>query len=300
MKKIKMADFASSVLQILGLKEWKTENDKKTLDEADITKLKSFGFTDTFINAFSKSLADDFKDESEDDNQGEPAAPSVSAQAAIVNGLLAQQTAKLADAMQQIEAMEKTNTDNTEALKQKNEEINTLKGRIEALGKLPEQTHPNQTLDNPMAINLQDENQLCGWQGEMFAMEGRPYNLRARATLLAREGISLQVNAESSTDYSRLKEDLGAFYRVRWQDRLQSFLVKLPTIEAIFPLESGYQDLATLVNIWLGGLSNSIRCSYRQFTAEVYACCLRPPVCFLIVFPAERPEYSFFVFLYLF
>lgn len=55
MKKIKMADFASSVLQILGLKEWKTENDKKTLDEADITKLKSFGFTDTFINAFSKS-----------------------------------------------------------------------------------------------------------------------------------------------------------------------------------------------------------------------------------------------------
>ena len=127
-----MADFASSVLQILGLKEWKTENDKKTLDEADITKLKSFGFTDTFINAFSKSLADDFKDESEDDNQGEPAAPSVSAQAAIVNGLLAQQTAKLADAMQQIEAMEKTNTDNTEALKQKNEEINTLKGRIEA------------------------------------------------------------------------------------------------------------------------------------------------------------------------
>ena len=90
MKKIKMADFASSVLQILGLKEWKTENDKKTLDEADITKLKSFGFTDTFINAFSKSLADDFKDESEDDNQGEPAAPSVSAQAAIVNVLLAQ------------------------------------------------------------------------------------------------------------------------------------------------------------------------------------------------------------------
>ena len=40
MKKIKMADFASSVLQILGLKEWKTENDKKTLDKADIKKLK--------------------------------------------------------------------------------------------------------------------------------------------------------------------------------------------------------------------------------------------------------------------
>lgn len=27
----------------------------------------------------------------------------------------------------------------------------------------------------------------------------------------------------SSLDYSRLKEDLGAFYRIPWQQRLQSF-----------------------------------------------------------------------------
>ena len=61
----------------------------------------------------------------------------------------------------------------------------------------------------------------------------------------------------SSIDYSRLKEDLGAFYRIPWQQRLQSFLMELPSIESIFPLESGYQDLATLVNIWLDEFSQA-------------------------------------------
>lgn len=46
--------------------------------------------------------------------------------------------------------------------------------------------------------------------------------------------------------------------------------------------------------------SNCIRRSYCQFTADICACCLRPPVCFLIIFPTERPEYRFFVFLYFF
>ena len=38
---------------------------------------------------------------------------------------------------------------------------------------------------------------------------------------------------------------------------MQSFLTKLPSIESIFPVESGYQDLATLVNIWLGEFSQA-------------------------------------------
>lgn len=80
------------------------------------------------------------------------------------------------------------------------------------------------------AFNLDDDKQLGGMQGEMFALD-RPYNMRARAALLASQGINIQVRAESSVDYGRLKEDLGAFYRIRWQDRLQSFLTKLPSIE---------------------------------------------------------------------
>lgn len=269
MKKIRMADFASSVLQILGLKEWKTENDKKTLDQADETKLKEFGFTDTFIQAFRKSLNADFKDEADNEEGNRP----TSTQDAVVNGLLAQQTAKLAASMQQIEAMEKSNTDYAEAIRKKEAEIQTLKERIEALGKLPEQVRATSSQASGTEMNLQDEKQLAGWNGEMFALADRPYNVRARAALLAREGISLQVQAESNLDYSRLKEDLGAFYRIRWQDRLQSFLVQLPTIETIFPLESGYQDLATLINIWLGEFSqadNTIDSDFDNVTKGQY------------------------------
>lgn len=58
-------------------------------------------------------------------------------------------------------------------------------------------------------------------------------------------------------DYSRLKEDLGAFYRTPWRDRVQSLLAVLPSLEKYFKLESGYQDLATLVNIWLGEFSQA-------------------------------------------
>lgn len=85
----------------------------------------------------------------------------------------------------------------------------------------------------------------------------RPYNQRLRAEMLYRKGLTVQVPTASSIDYSRLKEDLGAFYRIPWQERLQSFLTLLPSIESIFPLESGYQDLAVLTNIWLGEFSQA-------------------------------------------
>lgn len=267
MKKIKMADFASSIIQILGLSEWKIENDKKTLDQADEAKLKEFGFTDTFVEAFKKSLNADFKEEKEVEKSNAVTAT------AVVDGLLAQQTSKLAEAMQQIEAMEKSNAANVEALTRKETEINALKQRIEALGKLPEPTSPVSGSATTETFNLQDDKQLCGWNGEMFALADRPYNQRAKAQLLARDGITMQVSAESSLDYGRLKDDLGAFYRTRWQDRLQSLLVKLPTIESIFPVESGYQDLSTLVNVWLGEFSqadNTIGSDFDKVTKGNY------------------------------
>lgn len=107
-----------------------------------------------------------------------------------------------------------------------------------------------------IVLNWDDDKQLGGITGEMYGMD-RAYNQRLRAEMLYRKGIAVQVPTASSIDYSRLKEDLGAFYRVPWQDRLQSFLMVLPSIESIFPLESGYQDLAVLTNIWLGEFSQA-------------------------------------------
>lgn len=166
----------------------------------------------------------------------------------------------MASLQEQLDAIRKTDGEKTQAITRKDTEIAELKQKISVLSALPEPDHGAgaglKQNTGAGAFNLDDDKQLGGMQGEMFALD-RPYNMRARAALLACQGINIQVRAESSVDYSRLKEDLGAFYRIRWQDRLQSFLTKLPSIESIFPVESGYQDLATLVNIWLGEFSQA-------------------------------------------
>ena len=141
----------------------------------------------------------------------------------------------------------------------KSNEIASLQDKVKTLSEAAENDPGKGAQHAPagaQAFNLDDTEQLAGIAGEMYSMESA-YNQRARAALLARRGIMLSAPAASSTDYSRLTADLGAFYRIPWQERLQSLLFNLPTIEAIFPLESGYQDLATLVNVWLGEFSQA-------------------------------------------
>lgn len=91
----------------------------------------------------------------------------------------------------------------------------------------------------------------------MVIDESRPYNMRAQAALLARQGIMIGVPAASSIDYTSLKNDLGDFYRIQKQQQIQSFLMELPSLEKIFPLESGYQDRAVLLNLWMGEFSQA-------------------------------------------
>ena len=249
-----MQMFIPAILGILGLKEWKTNEDKKQiLDAEDTAKLKAVGFTDDFLIPFAQALEHGFEDE-----QGEAVQDSTAL--AVMKGLLAKTTLQLANANTQLEALQKAEGDHTAAISAKDEEIKGLHEKIAALSALEEPDRgAGAGITQGQAatgVNLQDENQLMGMQGVMFALD-RPYNQRARAALLARQGVLVQTRAESSIDYGTLKADLGAFYEVRWQDRLQSFLLKLPSLEAIFPVESGYQDLATLVNIWLGEFSQA-------------------------------------------
>lgn len=247
---LRMKNFAAAILSILGISAWNREDDHNALTAEDVTKLRGYGFSEAFINAFNESLKNDFKDEAE-----ERAVEAANAQTAVVNGLLAQKTSELAEALSQLEALKAQDSVKEQAIEAKNLEIAGYKEKVEALSALAEGDRKNTPAQDSEDL-LANDTQLLGMQGEMYAMD-RPYNQRARAALLARNGISLQVRAESSIDYSRLKEDLGAFYRIRWQDRLQSFLTALPSVTSIFPVETGYQDLATLVNIWLGEFSQA-------------------------------------------
>lgn len=250
----RMQMFAAQVLCLLGVNSWnKGEDDKNILTDEDKAKLRTCGFDDKFLEPFAEALKNDFKDDA-------PGVTNETLANSVTMGLLAKTCNQLAEANSQLEALQKSDTEKAQAIADKEAEIKALNEKVKTLSAMSETdlgagagvTRHDQT----KGFNLQDENQLGGMEGVMYAMD-RPYNQRARAALLARQGISLQVRAENSMDYNTLKEDLGAFYKIRWQDRLQSFLLSLPTITNIFPVESGYQDLAVLVNIWLGEFSQA-------------------------------------------
>ncbi len=131
------------------------------------------------------------------------------------------------------------------------------------------------------AWDEKNEKFLGGIQAPFMAIdEQHMYNKRAYAQLMfMNHGLSIPVPKASSMDYVQLKTDLGDFYRVRKQERIQSFLQKLPSLETIFPLESGYQDQAALVNMFLlddfsqadntsSTFDNVIRGSYK-FEGEI-------------------------------
>ena len=261
------ASFIPAVKAILGIEAWSKDADKKdALLEEQKQKLKALNFNDTFINGFCEALKDGFPEDSarkdgESDTKGSGPDPNTSN--AVIQGLLADMTAKLVTAQEEIAVLTKEKGELSQEVSAKQTEITGLQTKIQALSGLAEQDggkgsqHARLEPDaKDIVMNWDDEKQLGGLSGEMFAMD-RPYNQRLRAEMLYRKGLTVQVPTASSIDYSRLKEDLGAFYRIPWQERLQSFLTLLPSIESIFPLESGYQDLAVLTNIWLGEFSQA-------------------------------------------
>ena len=258
------ASFIPAVKAILGIEAWSKDADKKdALLEEQKQKLKALNFNDTFINGFCEALKDGFPEDSsrKDGESGtKGSGPDPNTSNAVIQGLLADMTAKLVTAQEEIAVLTKEKGELSQEVSAKQTEITGLQTKIQALSGLAEQDggkgsqHARLEPDaKDIVMNWDDEKQLGGLSGEMFAMD-RPYNQRLRAEMLYRKGLTVQVPTASSIDYSRLKEDLGAFYR---QERLQSFLTLLPSIESIFPLESGYQDLAVLTNIWLGEFSQA-------------------------------------------
>lgn len=247
---MKFANFIPAILGILGLEKFHEEAGKKVITDDEKAALKSYGFNDRFIADFAVAL-----------NEPEPAAATdADRRAAVIAGLLGQTTEQLQARTDELEALKASSKTTAETLAAREKEIADLKAKVSTLSEMTE-TDPGASAGRAAdpaapAYNIQDEAQLGGRPGELFALD-RPYNMRAKAALLAREGMMLAVNEANQMDYSKLRDDLGAFYRIPWRDRLQSFLVELPTIEKIFKLESGYQDLATLVNIWLGEFSQA-------------------------------------------
>lgn len=243
--------FCAPLLGILGIKEFHDEAGRKALTQEEKAKLASFGFTDQFMKDFEEAL---------NDKDGKKKEDPTTAMAAV-SAMLAQVTNDLTKANEQLAALKASEKTAKDDLAKKEAQVVELTSRVKTLSDIAE-SDPGKdagaTGDKAQGIDLSNADQLGGRQGEMFALD-RPYNLRAKAALMSSlEGKQLVgVAAAKPMDYSRLKDDLGAFYRQPWKDRVQSILMLLPTVETLWPLESGYQDLATLVNIWLGEFSQA-------------------------------------------
>lgn len=259
-------NFIPAVLAILGIQDFHEEEGRKVLTAQEKQKLATAGFPAKFADDFEAALNEPDTSASNDEADRRVAA---------LTAVLGQTTAQLTTANQELATLKaKSNTD-AEQIAAKEATIKELNAKVATLSELAEPDNAANASTGTASghtFDIANEQQLGGMPGVMFALD-RPYNQRAHAAIAASRGMLVMVAAASSVDYSTLQDDLGAFYRIPWRERIQSFLVKLPTIETIFPLESGYQDLATLVNIWLGEFSqadNTIGSNFDNVTKGNY------------------------------
>lgn len=232
-----------------------------SLTDEQIHTLIDKGFKPEFVNGFNEALANDFTEEGTE----EPVAviPEVEDESTTDN--VEAMTTLALEVQSLIEERDALNTSGADSKKQidsLNAKISDLNAKINLLTEAPEpdQGEGAQHDSNPMnVINLHDDKQLGGLAGVMFSLANRPYNQRARAALLQKEGYSVTVPtaATAEIDYERLKDDLGDYYRTQRRKELQSFLVDLPSVENVFPLESGYQDREVITNLFLGEFSQA-------------------------------------------
>lgn len=227
----------ASVLALLQINAFSEENGVKMLTAEQYQKL-----SETFGEAFATKFAEDLKLESAGQAEDSSNAQAIAGFKASITGLEAAKAAletEKADLIAKHKALEAT--------------AETQRAAITALSEKPEPPAPPVPVgQNPETLDDTNEKFLFGQNLPFMAISPeRPYNQRAFAAIMAKQGVMIPTMEASSMDYSSLKTDLGDYYRIRKQDRIQSFLLKLPSLENIFGLESGYQDQAALANMFL-------------------------------------------------
>lgn len=244
--------FKTSILAILGRESFANIDGKECLTDEECKALAKYDFSESFLKDFNAYLA----------NPTAAGSTTAGKEKAAIAAMLGQTSKQLESKIAEFEAlqskMDGATAAHQAALSAKETEINELKAQIAALSDLPETDGPRAKAPatSTAPFNLNDTVQLGGMQGEHFSLS-RPYNKRARAAMLAAVGLESTVTSPSHTDYTTLREDLGAFYRTNWRERIQSYLQVGQSITDIFPLESGHQDLETLVNVFLGEFSQA-------------------------------------------
>ncbi|MCX6232726.1 MAG: hypothetical protein NTZ33_14405 [Bacteroidetes bacterium] len=256
-----------AVLAFFNIAAFAQEGGKSILSEEQKTQLKE-SFGEDFLATVESAMAEDAG--TTVTKEAKDTAPDMSAKAlsALTDRLLAlnkEHSTLLEDktALEADKAASKTKIDNLNAL-------------VHKLSASDESTpNPTKTDKGGQNIDMTNDKFLFGVEQPFMAIDDtRPYNKRAYASLMEKQGIMIPVPKAGSMDYSQLKTDLGEYYRVRYTDQIQSFLKELPSLENIFPLKSGYQDQAVLVNMFLEGefsqAENTIGSSFDNVVKGAY------------------------------
>lgn len=244
-----MKQIITLLLAFLGIKAFQEEDGKKVLTDEQQKKIKDV-YGEKFLNYAMTIINPTAQSDPGAAAQDDPPPPDPVA-------MIQQMQQKHQETIAKYESLvqEKTGLETTH--KEKDRTIEAQKKMIDELSNKPvDDTDPIQVQNKNKSDITVDPKFLFGQKVPFMAIDDKhPYNQRAYAALMSREGFT--IIATSSMDYSSLGNDLGDYYRIRKQDRIQSFVKELPSVEKIFPLESGYQDRAVLVNMFMEDMSQA-------------------------------------------
>jgi len=234
-----MKGILKTVLEFLGVTAFVEEGGVKKLTEDQKQKMiQNFG------EAFTTKFIADLEHESNGDGTG--TATEDSAQLTELKNKLAASEQELANLRSSTSTFE---TDKADLMKTINEQKALITILSASDGVDPKPTHVSKGTET---MDEKNDKFLFGIQQPFMAIDdAHPYNQRAYASLMEKHGIVIPFRKAASMDYESLKTDLGDYFRVRKQEQIQSFLQKLPSLETIFKVESGYQDQAVLINLFL-------------------------------------------------
>ncbi|HLP03840.1 MAG TPA: hypothetical protein VK152_00285 [Paludibacter sp.] len=249
---MKLKDYCAIFLAILGVQAFsKNESEVFGLTDEQKEALKAEGYSESFIAKFNTALENNFEE-----GTGTATAEAVTP---VDMHTLRQTALALSKAQEELEAL---NADKTALASEKNAlqaKVAGLQGDVERLSNEKE-TDPGAGSQHASTVNTEfnamDDRQLGGLQGEHYSLN-RPYNQRARAALLAKQGLQIAVPMASSTDFAQLQADLGDFYRQGQDKAIASMVAALKSVSDIFPTEYGIIDREVITNLFMGEFSQS-------------------------------------------
>ncbi len=262
-----MNQFLIFLLSFFKIEKFAEKDGKHVLtDEQRANVEKHFGkatldLVDKELEALNKGAA----------ASGDPAGTGKGNPPADGNGQVEALQAQIEGLNQQLATANTDKQKNAGEITALNKKIEQLQAALQVISQKAVADPPAGKVDPPKPkLNPRDDKHLYGVQLDMLKIDAsRPYNQRAYAAIMQKYGMSIpapmassgdyralredlaQLYATTSVDYTALGSDLGNQYRIRMQDRIQSFLVELPSVEKLFPVQSGYQDQAVLVNMFM-------------------------------------------------